>query len=219
MSETRATSTPLAIAPAAVAPLRAPAVVRRSDALVPARRFAARLSREWLPRISWQVGRTGRPGLVGLGLVAASALFFFSTHVKVANEAAALRAELVTAEQRAAAAPHAVLSDATRALRNLPRRADMPALLGVLLKQADEARLTLDTGKYEMSATRTGDIMRYKVSFPVTGPYPQVRQFIDATLVALPAVAISDLALERKAIGDGLVEAQIRLTVFTRSAP
>ena len=77
----------------------------------------------------------------------------------------------------------------------------------------------MDTGKYEMSTSKSGDIVRYKVSFPVIGPYPQVRHFIDATLAALPAAAISELSIERKAIGDSAVEAQIRLTVFTRSAP
>jgi hypothetical protein len=46
-----------------------------------------------------------------------------------------------------------------------------------------------------------------------------VRQFIDATLTALPTVALSELSLTRKTIGDGSVEAQIRMTLFTRESP
>jgi hypothetical protein len=95
----------------------------------------------------------------------------------------------------------------------------MPSLLGVLLKQADAAHLSIDTGKYESSALKSGGVTSYQVSFPVSGPYPQVRQFIDATLTALPTVALSELSLTRKTIGDGSVEAQIRMTLFTRESP
>jgi hypothetical protein len=205
-------------APVAAAPRAPPAIVRRSDLLVPLRRFGVRVSNDWLPRVAWSVSRTGRPGLIGLALLLASALFFFSTHLKVAEQAGALRAELATARARAAAAPLVAVSDPARTLRDLPRRAEMPALLGLLLQQADAAGLTIDTGKYEMNSTRTGAVVRYVVSFPVTGPYPKLRQFLDATLKAMPAVAISELSFERKTIADGAVAAQIRLTVFTRSA-
>ena len=62
-------------------------------------------------------------------------------------------------------------------------------------------------------------MVRYQIAFPVTGPYPRIRAFIDATLATMPAVALSDLVLDRKSIADGSVEAQIRMTVYTRSAP
>lgn len=216
MSAVQVQATALAKPPAPQAP-RPPAIVRRSDRLLPLRALARRASNEWLPRATWTVARTGRPGLVGLALLVASVVFVASTQLPVANEVATLRSELASARRHQAGAPKAEVSDVARALQNLPQRAEMPALLGVLLKQADEAHLTLDTAKYEASASKSGDIVRYKVAFPVTGPYPQVRRFIDATLAALPAVAISDLSIERKAIADGAVEAQIRLTVFTRS--
>jgi hypothetical protein len=221
VSEAPVIATPVVVPAPAPQPSiarRAP-VPRRSDGLVPLRRFSARLSNEWLPRVVWSVSRTGRPGLVGLALVAASVVFFLSTHLKVLDDVASLRSELATARARADAAPPPAASDVGATVRSLPKRADMPALLGVLLEQANAAHLTIDTGKYEFNATKTGAVVRYKVSFPVTGPYPQVREFIDATLKAMPAVAISDLTLERKSVGDAAVEAQIRLTVFTKGAP
>src|SRR5205085_1454739 len=46
----------------------------------------------------------------------------------------------------------------------------------------------------------------------------QIRAFIDATLATMPAVALSDLVLDRKSIADGDVEAQIRMTVYTAAA-
>ena len=209
-----------AIALATAAPARPPAAptARRSDLLVPLRRVAKRATDDWAPLVAWHVGRTGRPGLVGIALVLASAVFFFSTHLQVAHEADALRADLAAARTRAATTPLAV-NESAQAVRHLPSRGDMPALLGVLLQQADAAKLTLDTAKYESTTAKAGAITRYKVSFPVAGPYPQVRQFVDATLAALPAVSVNELSIERKTIGDPNVEARIRLTFYTRSAP
>jgi hypothetical protein len=218
VSEAPTKSPQIALAPA---PTRAPPPVpapRRSDLLAPVRRAIDRVNDQWLPLAVWHVGRSGRAGLVGIGLAVASAVFFFSTVGQVTNESTALRADLAKARSHpTAVAPLA--SEAQATLRHLPSRADMPALLGVLLQQAEASKLTLDTAKYEAQSTKTGDITRYKVSFPVTGPYPQVRQFVDAVLVALPAVSISELNIERKTISDGQVEARLRLTFYTRGAP
>ena len=197
----------------------AAAAVVPAPTLALLRRLGVRVANEWVPRLSWSVGRSGRAGLAGMALLAASAVFLLSTHLAVVNEVVQLRADLATAQARARVAPPLVAGDPRAALRALPARADMPAVLGVLLRQADAAHLALDTGKYEMSASKAGGFVRYQLSFPVSGPYPQVREFIDSTLKAMPMVALSELALERKTIADGMVEAQIRLTVFARTAP
>ncbi len=215
MSETTQKSPPIALAPAPTTPRPPVPAARRSDMMAPARRALDRLQNEWAPLVVWHVGRSGRTGLVGIGLALAAAVFFFSTHMQVANEAAALRADLAKAQGHpVVVAPLA--NEAQQTLRHLPSRADMPALLGVLLQQAEASKLSLDTGKYETQATKTGDITRYRVSFPVTGPYPQVRHFVDAVLVALPSVSISEMNIERKTISDGQVEARLRLTFYTR---
>jgi hypothetical protein len=158
-------------------------------------------------------------GLTGLALLVASLVFLVSTRLPLAREIEALRSQLTVARAGPVDGPAPARDHGTALLRNLPSRAEMPALLGVLLKQADAAHLSIDTGKYETTALKTRGVMTYQVSFPVTGSYPQVRQFIDATLTALPAVAMSELSLTRKTIGAGEVEAQIRLTAFTQDGP
>jgi hypothetical protein len=173
----------------------------------------------WLPGLSWRVGRTGRPGLAGLALLGASVVFFFSTHLPVAEEVLRLRSDLTGAETRAAQSPPPTLSEPASALRSLPARTQMPQVLGTLLKQADAAQLSIDTAKYEISATKAGALVRYRMSFPINGPYPSVRRFIDATLIAIPALAIEDLSITRKSIADQAVEAQVRVSIFTRSTP
>ena len=102
---------------------------------------------------------------------------------------------------------------------SLPERSDTNDVLRVLLQKAEEAQLTLDAAKYEMSSTKSGALLRYSVTFPVVGSYPQIRKFIDSSLKALPAVALTDLAIERKSIADAEVEARIRMTIFSKVAP
>ena len=198
---------------------RPPAPLGRPVAPVLARRLAGRLGNEWLPRAAWTISRTGRPGLVGIALLLAAALFLVSTHLKVAAEVEALRGDLAAAKRQGHTAVANEVAGPAAAMRGLPARADMPAILRQLFDHAAQARLAVDTAKYEVAATSSGGVIRHRISFPVTGSYPQVREFIDATLATMPAVALSDLVLERKSIADGNVEAQIRMTVYTRSAP
>jgi hypothetical protein len=194
-------------------PVKAQALVVTS-----VRRWLVVVSDQWLPRVTWSVQRTGRAGLSGLALLLASMVFLVSTHLPLARQVEDLRSELDRAHSQRIKTPTTTVPDAAL-LRTLPRRAQMPALLGVLVKEADATHLAIDTGKYETTALKNGGVVTYQISFPVTGQYPQVRQFIDATLAALPTVAVSELSLTRKTIGDGTVEAQIRLTAFTQDRP
>jgi hypothetical protein len=204
---------------APVASARPPGALGRAGTPVLARRIATRLGHLWLPRAAWTISRTGRTGLLGLALLLAAALFLVSTHLKVAAEVETLRADLATAQWQAQAAAAEKVADPPPAARQLPARADMPAILDQLFTGATGARLSIDAAKYEINATRSNGVVRYQIAFPVTGPYPQIRAFIDSTLATMPAVALSDLVLERKSIAAGQVEAQIRMTVYTRSDP
>ena len=202
-------------APGAV--VRPPAPLGRAETPALGRRLAGRLGNAWMPRATWAIRRTGRPGLVGIALLLGAALFLLSTYLKVAADVEGLRADLAAQGQAHTAVADQV-ADPAAALRALPARTDMPAILRHLFNEATQAKLVLESGKYEINATRSGDLARYRVTFPVSGPYPQVRAFIDGTLATMPAVALDDLVLERKSIGDANVEAQIRLSVYTAAA-
>jgi Tfp pilus assembly protein PilO len=198
---------------------RPPATPRRAETPVPRPPadppgLAHRVANEWLPRVAWTISRTGRLGLVGIALLLAAALFLLSTHLKIVAEIEALRADLAAAQRHAGSAADKVADPAT-GMRELPARTDMPAILRQLFNKATQARLAVDTGKYEISASGSSSIVRYQIALPVTGPYTQIRAFIDATLATMPAVALSELVIDRKSIADFNVDAQIRMTVYT----
>ena len=205
----------------------APAPVSSSNKLIPTsarslasiQRWLVLASEQWLPHLVWSAQRFGRAGLSGMALLVTSLVFLVSTHLPLAREVEELRSQVQVARAQAVRTPVSVADSGTALLRSLPGRDRMPALLGTLLQQADTAHLTIDTGKYEATALKSGGVVTYQISFPVAGPYPQVRQFIDGTLAALPAVAVTELSLTRKTVGDGAVEAQIRLTAFTQDRP
>ena len=196
---------------------RPPFPLERVDGPGRARRLAARLGSEWLPRLLWTIDRTGRPGLAGLALLIAAVVFLGSTHLPVVSEVEALSAELAAARSRGRPSGQAAAAPAA-GVRELPARADLPAILRQLFREASRAGLAVDTGRYESSETRSSSLVRYRIAFPVTGPYPQIRAFLDSTLAAMPEVALSGLGLERRAISDGEVEAQFRMTVYTAAA-
>lgn len=191
----------------------------KGSVLVVVRGWLQRASDQWLPQLTWSVQRTGRVGLAGMALLLASLVFLVSAHLPLGREVEDLRSQLDVARAQTVKTPASVADSSAALLRSLPGRAQMPSLLGVLLHQADVAHLSIDTGKYETTALKSGGVISYQISFPVTGAYPQVRQFIDGTLAALPSVAVTELSLTRKTIGDGTVEAQVRLSAFTRDRP
>jgi hypothetical protein len=182
------------------------------------RRLAVRFGHEWFPRLAWMIGRTGRLGLAGLALLLASAVFLLSTYLPVTAEVEALRVDLGAASSQRRVAAEDKPGESATAMRALPGRTEMPAILRQLFSNATQARLAIDAGKYEVNAIKGAAIVRYQIAFPITGPYPQIRDFLDTTLSRMPAVALTDLAVQRKAIADGYVEAQIRMTVFTSTA-
>ena len=94
----------------------------------------------------------------------------------------------------------------------LPSRSDMPEVLRQLFDEARRARLSVDTARYEVSGAKSGGLVRYQIAFPIVGPYPQIRAFLDSTLASMPAVAVTDLLLERKSVSNAEVEAQVRMT-------
>ena len=205
---------------AAPATSRPPAPLAPGSAPGPAvRPLGERLRNELLPRAAWRIKRTGRPGLFGLALLLACAIFFLSTHLPVAGEVEALRAQVEAAQQQAPIGAADRLAEAVAPTRVLPARTDMPELLRQIFAKSAQAGLKTDSGKYEVATVKGSSVVRYQITFPVTGTYPQVRAFIDTLLATMPAVALTELIVDRKSIEDAIVEAQLRLTVFTGSGP
>jgi hypothetical protein len=159
----------------------------------------------------------GMAGLAGaLACVVALALLCFGY---LPQQAAVVELQAKLAEQIAHPLPKAVAELGKGDLGHLPKRGDLPDIVGVIFKQAQGAGIVLERGTYAYAPLRAGRATRYQLEFPIKAAYPQLRKFLDLTLAALPAAGIDTLSIERKAIGEPLVDALVSFVVVARSAP
>lgn len=81
---------------------------------------------------------------------------------------------------------------------------DAGAIAGVALKRVE----------YRMLEDRRASLRQYQIVMPVTSGYPAIRKFVSIALAKVPAMSLDHIAFQRKRIGDGTVEAELRFTLF-----
>jgi hypothetical protein len=179
---------------------------------VPARLQAA--AAQLVPRVQYRIARLGVVGQAGLTALAAAAVLALSAVLPAQRALQTLTTDLARA--RRSPVPASAEAGAPRLLATLPTRTQMPAVIGQIFTEAKAAGVSLDTGHYTYTAAKGGVIAHYELEFPVKASYPDIRNFIDRTLVAVPSAALGKLRLERKAVGDGVVAANVVFVVFVR---
>src|SRR4051812_28795773 len=76
--------------------------------------------------------------------------------------------------------------------------------------------VSLPSGEYRMERRADDPLVRYRLSLPVTGTYPQIRAFVVDVLREEPAAALDDIQLRRDRTGR--IEARVRFSLFLRPA-
>ena len=163
----------------------------------------------------------GTPGVVGIGVLLACAGFWFSALEPLTEEVSAQSAALERLRNRPLYQPASIG-------REDRREADLArfyALFPPTEKLADEvarihgfgraAGLDLEQGEYRLERRATG-LWAYRISLPVRGTYPQLREFLAALLREVPAASVEALRFERKRAADAQLDAQLRLTLHVR---
>jgi hypothetical protein len=208
---------------AAAAPVPAAALIPPPAVQDSPRRLLQQRLQELTTRtfpIAWyRVTRVvGPAGLVGAAATLAAILIGVLALVGERHAADALSAQIAHAQAHPTVA---AVNDAgvSKVVADLPRRQDIPLVVGTVLAQARAANVVLDNGHYNYSAPKGGTVGRYELEFPVKADYPSVRDFINRTLSAVPAAGLDKLHIERKAVGDPIVSADIRFVVFVRAEP
>jgi hypothetical protein len=166
------------------------------------------------PQIQYQIIRLGPAGQVGLAALFAAAVIAASVLLPARNAIETLNADIAQAQR--AHGPRTAEQGIPRFVASLPTRQKIPTVIGEVLQHAQEAGVPLDTGHYTFSAAKAGSLGRYDLEFPVKAGYPNVRDFINRTLTAIPSAGLAGLHVERKAVGDTVVNADIRFVIFVR---
>jgi len=162
----------------------------------------------------YQARRLGGATIAGIAAVVLAVTLFIANNLPQGSAIAALKGQLA---QLVPVTKGAVAPLSASALATLPPRSKAPEIVAKILEEARAAGVELPRGQYEYLPARDGVAARYRMTFPVHATYPQLREFMDRTLVALPAVAVEGMRIERKAVGDPAVDAELRLSAFVRS--
>jgi hypothetical protein len=170
-----------------------------------------------LPHVRYQLMRVGPAGLTGISVLVAAAVAAIVLLLPAQQSVLALRAELTKAGHPLPAAVQPERSPQQFAAA-LPTRAQIPALMGVVLVQATDAGIVLEQGKYTFSPATSSRLARYSFEFPVKADYANIRNFIDKSLAAIPALGLDKLHVERKNVGDTLVSADVGFVIYLRGA-
>jgi hypothetical protein len=143
--------------------------------------------------------------------------FFCAANSPMKGQVAELQSSLDRAQQTRAHARATTAPSVDSFINELAGRAELPALTAKIVAAASAAGVVLERGTYDVTPTRTGLLVRVRMTFPVHARYPDIRRFVEATLTTIPGAAVDGLRLERKDIAAAEVDADIRFAVYLRS--
>jgi len=148
----------------------------------------ARLER-WLRRL-------GPPGVLGIGVLLACAGFYVDALAPAEEAAQAQRASL---EHLRARTPYEPVSTSGRREAELQRFYSLFPSAAQLTDQVErlhgfarKSGLELAQGEYRLERHTQG-LWAYRVTLPVHGSYPQLREFLSAVLSGMPIASIDAL--------------------------
>ncbi|MDD4880629.1 MAG: type 4a pilus biogenesis protein PilO [Gallionellaceae bacterium] len=178
-------------------------------------------------RLIYRVRRASRrlawPWLAALVLTGAAAAFYLAL-VRPAGQALAAKTQrsaelhsqgVLRAAQAAELDPGLQLA---HFYEQFPPRASAADWLEKVNAAAQSSRLQLMQGDYRFVAGGTR-LAQYQITLPVAGSYPDIRAFITAVLAALPTASVDKVSFDRQEVGDPVVKATVRLSLYLRDEP
>ena len=171
----------------------------------------ARMTAWWLRRLGW-------PGWLGLAMIGGAAAAAVTFVLPDWNRHEALQADIAAAEVAAAvpaaSRPLTPQEQLGAFLGDLPRPSEVPAILTRINALAVGQSLALEAGEYAQSPVNGLPVDQIRVTLPVRGKYPAIRHFVDASLAAVPALALQSVQVRRERIADDVVEARLVFVLF-----
>jgi hypothetical protein len=170
--------------------------------------------RRWLGLLGW-------PGMLAAGVLAICPAFYFSA-IRPAQErleaaqhsVTSLHRQLEMSRKQPDGKAHSPAEQLAEFYRLFPPERSSPEWLEKLVAVAESNGISLNEGEYKATNDRFGRLVRFQITLPLKGEYPQVRRFIAALPAELPVMALENVQFERNKVADPKVEARIRLVLF-----
>ena len=181
--------------------------------------LAARQSNvRWLKRrwLEW----LGKPGVIGIGLLAVGITFYFSAIIQVQDRLTAARQEVFSLHEKIRVAtkggegvqpPEEQLA---RFYKMFPSNKSLPLWLGKMFALAQSQGISLDEGEYKVVPIKAGNLIGFQMMLPIKAEYPKVRQYLADVMREIPIVSLQNVQFERQKVGDPNVEAKVKLVLY-----
>jgi hypothetical protein len=183
-----------------------------------------------------QFGRDlGRIGYVALALLGFTALFVAFVHAPLQERNRALHASLERHARAAApAGPGASVGKLDSLYAYLEKSEAPTDWLAKLYGISQATGVELQSASYRTPGAEKpgaekgsaadgkgaadgkaagGRIQRYEIVVPVSGTYPQLREFMRRALAEIPVLSLDQLSLKRESRNAGAVQAELRMTL------
>ncbi len=78
-----------------------------------------------------------------------------------------------------------------------------------IFASAQSHGIELEQGEYKVTRDKEGGLVRFQMTFPVKGNYPQIRKYLTALKADIPTLSLQQVQFKRQKVGDAMVEANI----------
>lgn len=175
-------------------------------------------------QLRWQAGRLGVAGKIGAGLMVVAGIYFFSVVLPQESALQKLkeRAEMLQMQTLSKQAPGDAEAgkkmSGDQALQVFyeffPRIDSSPFWVRELVQLAKKQGVELSSSEYRLVYENDARLARYEMILPVKGRYAQIRAFIADALEAVPAMAISAVAIKRENVTSEKLEARLEINLY-----
>jgi len=175
-------------------------------------------------QLRWQAGRLGTIGKIGLGLIVVASIYFFSALLPQESDLHKLRERAETLQMQELAKHNQNETEGGKKLSSdqalqvfydfFPRIDSSPFWIRELVQLAKKHNVELNSSEYRLVSENDARLVRYEMILPVKGRYPQIRAFMSAALEAVPAMAISAIAIKRENITSDRLEVRLEINLY-----
>ena len=174
--------------------------------------------RRWMRLFGW-------PGVAGTGLLVACLAFYLSAirpaefRLDVARQSAIQLQKYGKRDANEASRNQAPAGQLAEFYRLFPNDKKLLPWMEKIFTLAQKQEISLDQGEYKVTSDKVGKLMRFQMTLPFKGEYPQIRKYLDSLLAEIPIVSLEHLQLKRQKVGTPVLEARIRLALYLEQQP
>ncbi len=171
----------------------------------------------WVRHLNW-------PWLAAFALLAACLGFYLSVVAPERHALVVLKQQLATI-QNGEAGLKAASQDNIRSLpegqleafyEKFPAENSVPDTLEKMIQLAQKKGLSPKQASYRIIKNNPGELLGYQIILPIKGAYPNIMTFAFELLAAIPNVSLDNVSFQRQKIGDNIIEATLKMTLYIK---